>query len=576
MTKPIAIEFSADTRDVVRGAGDIAKAYEDVSDALVDVAKESNKSADQVEDGARDAAKALDKTGDAADDLERRIKGAFRGSADEARKSSQDIGRNAKKGMEEASEGVEALKENTGSNLKEVAASFDGSFEGISDGLQGLLAEMTEGFGPAGLAAGAAIAIGMGIATAAMQDTAEKATEVKQKAVDMASEIMDAGGDIEDLDLGQKIIGWGREVMEDNWITFWVDESSTKFQELAKDARAYGVDFKTAIKATAGDADDSRRFLDATAQSWQDLTAEIDKGRSANEDGTVAFTDAARAAQKKRDALSDLRGQAEENIKITGDAVEITELEKQAIEGTEEATRRATEAQKERADALDDTANAAMDLTSAENAYAEALPQLTKDIIANGEGMDANTEKGRANRDSLVELADASNALRDRAIGAGEGVAQVTARVQAARDSFIEAATKAYGNADAAAALADSYGLIPGNVATQVTANGTEEAKAAIDSIPPATDTTVTVTEQGTAETQAAIDGVKGKEESVKVKEEGAAAVQQTIDSIKGRDVPIRLVISNLGEFNAQVAAATATRTQYVNLVPREGQGVAP
>lgn len=576
MSKPIAIEFAADTRAAIRETGNLAEAYEDVADSLVDIAKASDKSGDKVEDAARDAAKALDKTGDSADDLERKIKGAFRESADQARKSSQDIGRDAKKGMEEASEGVEALKENTGSNLKEVAASFDGSFEGISDGLQGLLAEMTEGFGPAGLAAGAAIAIGMGIATAAMQDTAEKANEVKQKAVDMATEIMDAGGDIEDLDLGRKIIGWGEEVMEDNWITFWVNESSTKFQELAKDARAYGVDFKTAIKAAAGSSEDSQRFLDATAKSWQDLTEEIDAGRYATEDGTVAFTEAAQAADKKRDALSDLRGYAEENIKLTGDAVEITGLEKEAIEGTAEATRRATEAQKERADALDSTANAAMDLTSAENAYAESLPQLTKDIIANGEGMDANTAKGRANRDSLVELADASNTLRDKAIGAGEGVAQVTARVQAARDSFIEAATKATGNAEAAAALADAYGLIPGNVATQVQANGTEEAKAAIESIPPATDTTVNVTETGTAQTQAAIDGVKGKEETVKVKEEGAAAVQQTIDNLRGRDLVVNLKIGNAFEFAAQVDNLTSPRNQFVNMIPREGAPVAP
>ena len=157
MAKPISIEFAADTRAVIREVGNVADAYEDISDALVDVARESDKSAGKVEDGAKDAAKALDKTGDAADDLETKIKHAFRGAGDEARKSARDMGRDTKKGMDEASEGVETFKENTGSNLKEVAASFDGSVEGMSDGIQGLVAEMLEGFGPAGLAVGAAV-----------------------------------------------------------------------------------------------------------------------------------------------------------------------------------------------------------------------------------------------------------------------------------------------------------------------------------------------------------------------------------------------------------------------------------
>jgi hypothetical protein len=561
---------------VVRGAGDIADAFDEVSDALVDVAKASDKSAGKVEDSAKDAAKSLDKTGDAADDLERKMKDAFDGVSDAARKSGKDVGDSTKKGFKEAEGGLKDFREESNSTAKESAASFDGSAESILDSFQEVAANAFAGFGPAGAAAGLAVAVGMGIAISAMQDTAEKATEAKQKAVDMVDSIKEAGGDLANMDLADKIISWGREVIEDNWITFWADESSTNFQEIAKHAKTMGINVSDAIRGASGSAEDSRRILDATAQTYQDLNREIERGTSANEDGMIVLDESAAAAKRKRDALDQLRGKAEENIKVTGDAVDIYNIETDALKGTEEAAKRAADAVKEKADASSAAADAAIDLTDAENAYAETLPQLNEDIKANGKNLDVNTEAGRANRESLADLAETSNTLRDSAIGAGEGVANVTARVVAARESFINAAVAAGHNAESAAALADSYGLIPGNVETLVKANGTEEAKAAIEGIPEATDSTVTVTEQGAAETQAAIDAVKGKEETVKVLEEGAAAVQQTIDNLKGRDIIVNLKVGNALEFSSQVASLTAPRNQFVNLVPREGQSVAP
>lgn len=602
------IEIVSDVSKVVADTAKLADNYDDVSDALKDLARDGEKAGEKIEKAFKDGVgdrleKSLEEAGDEAKKLERKADSAFDSISNDARKAGRDVGKSQKEGFKEAGEGLSEFKDEANSTAKESAASFDGSAESIADVFQEVAANAFAGFGPAGAAAGLAVAVGMGIAITAMQDTAEKATAMKQRAVDMIDGIKEAGGDLADMDLADKIIGWGREVIEDNWITFWADESSTNFQEIAKHAKTMGINVSDAIRAAAGSAEDSRKLLDATAQTYQDLNREIEKGTSANEDGMIVLDASAEAAKRKRDALDQLRGKAEENIKVTGDAVDIYNIETDALKGTEEAAKRAADAVKEKADASAEAAGAAMDLTTAETEYAEKLPQLNEDIKKNGKNLDINTAAGRANRDSLVDLAKTQTSLRDAAIGAGEGVEQVTARVQVSRDAFINAAIAAGHNEDSARALADSYGLIPGNVETLVKANGTEEVKAQIEGIPEAKDATVTTTETGAAEagakidaaatdkeatitttdagtadtTQARIEGIQGKD--VKVDVQDFNTVQQTqdrINGLQGKDVGVRLYISNEFEFAAQVGRLTAPKTQYVNLVPREGAPATP
>jgi hypothetical protein len=572
----IDIKFTADTSKVIRETKDVSKALESVADDLGDLGKD-------------------------AGSLDDKVSSAFKSMANDAKKAGKDIGDDTKRGFREAGEGAEDFKEEAASTAKESAASFDGSAESIMDSFQEVAANAFAGFGPAGAAAGLAVAVGMGIAISAMQSTAEEANAAKEKSVEMIDSIKDAGGDLAKMDLADKIITWGREVMEDNWITFWANEASTKFQETAKDAKEFGVSSRDAIRAAAGSAEDSRKFLDATADDWQNLTKEIEKGASVTEDGVMAFTDASRAAQKKRDALSDLRGQAEENIKITNDAIEIYELEKDALDHTKEAAEAAADAIKEKADASDKAANAAMDLVTAESNWITTAEQMNKDIRTNGKNIDILTAAGRANRESLVDMAGAANTLRDAQILAGGSVETVTRTVNGSREAFLKAADAAGFDAAQAAALADSYGLIPANVETLVKANGTEEAKAAIDAIPAAKDATVTTTETGSAEAQANIDAIEGKDAPINVNDESTAnevqkridgirgrdlvkidvdddytvsEVQKRIDGIKGRDVFVNLKIGNEFEFAQAITRLTQPVDKTVNLRERGGSSV--
>ena len=599
----IKIEIVSDVSQVVADTGKLADRYDDVSDTLKDLAKAGDRAGDQIEDAFKDGVREAKKLDDAfqdgekaAKDLDRKADDAFDAISKNAKRAGDDVGKSQKDGFREAGEGSETFKEEAQANAKEVAASFDGSAESIADGFQGLAAEMLSGFGPAGVAAGIAVAAGLGMASMAMQDTAEKANAARQRAVDMVDAIADAGGSLEDMDLAEQIKSWGREVLEDNWITFWADESTTRFQETAKDAKDAGVNIRDALRAGAGSAQDSQKFLDATADAWQRLTKEIDRGTSTTEDGLQVQDDSAKAALKQRNALSDLRGQAEENVKATENALEIYELETQALDATAEAAEAAADAIKDKADASDAAADAALSVVGAENSWIETLKQMNEDIKSNGKNLDSNTQAGRDNKTSLVDLASAANTYRDAQIAAGEKTGDVTNLVQGQRDAFIKAAEAAGYGAGEAQALADKYGLIPGNVETLVKANGTEEAKAAIDSIPEAAKTDVAVTtsgleqaqtgisgiqgtevkaevkESGTAETQAAVDGIKGKD--VKIDVQDFNTVRQTqdrIDGLRGRDVPITVSITNLAQIQSTISALTAPRSMWITVNERAG-----
>lgn len=311
----------------------------------------------------------------------------------------------------------------------------------------------------------------------------------------------------------------------------------------------------------------------------------------------MAFTEGAKAAQKKRDALSDLRGQAEENIKTTENALEIYELETDALDKTKEAAEKAAEAVKEKADASKAAEDAALGVVGAENAWIETLKQMNEDIKTNGKNLDSNTQAGRDNKTSLVDLASAANDFRDAQIAAGEPTANVTNLVQGQRDAFIKAAEAAGYGSQEAAALADKYGLIPANVETLVKANGTEEAKAAIESVPEAKDTNVDVKTNGLEEAQTGISSIQGKDVEAKVSDAGTAdqtqarieelhgrdikidvqdfntvrQTQERIDGLRGRDVPITVSISNLANIQSTLDALTAPRSMWVTVNERPG-----
>jgi hypothetical protein len=495
----INVDLVADASKAIRESGKLGDALDKVTDSLDDI-------------------------GDQGKTIDDKVQDAFRGMAHQAKAAGKTIGDDVKHGTKRAGEGLEELKSESAGTAREAAASF-GSIEDAADALQETAANALAGFGPAGAAAGIAVAAGIGLAITAAQQLAETNNEAKQRAVDMVDAIAEANGNLGDLNLSDKIKSWGREVLEDNWMTFWADESSTKFQETAKDAEAYGVSAKDAIRAAAGSAEDSQKFLDETADAWQVLQRRVDEGTTTNESGAVSLDAGAEAAQRQLAALSDLRGQAESNIKTTQDAVDIYGLEADAMDNSAEATERANQALVDRAAALDAQATGAMSADQAELDYIATLEQSTADIATNGVTVDAHTAAGRANRQTLIEMATSARTLIEAQIAQGDSTSVVTARTNDARTAFINAATSAGFTKDEARKLADQYGLIPGNVDTYVKAHDVQKTKDEIDGLAAPRHVPIHLEPYGAAEVANYITGMNGQKVYVDIAPRGGVGI---------------------------------------------------
>lgn len=587
----IKIDFFADVAKFLRGTRNVSEALDEVADDLDDLGTDSKRTADKAgdalgdafKDGSKDAGRSLEsvgtdlkETGSDADRLEARVAAAFRGMAQDAKSSGKQVGDSQKKGFREAAAGAETFKEEADQNAREVAASFDGSAESIADGFQGLAAEMLSGFGPAGVVAGVAVAAGIGIAISKMQEGAEEATAMQEAVVEIAAAVAEAGGDIAQVDFAEIIRNWGREVKEDNWLTFWKDEATTNFQEAADAAEAAGVATRDAIRGMKGSADDAQGFLDGTSEEWERLGEVISEGTTITARGNLVMSDAAREAQKQRDALGTLRDSAQENLNTQREAIDVYNIEADALGSTADQAERAAEAVRDKADAARESANAAMGAVGADIDWRQALGELSQEIAANGQNLDLNTAAGQANQQNLIDLAQKANALVAARVAEGGSTAQVTAQAQQLRNEYIAQAIQAGHTAESAAVLADSYGLIPGNVTTLVQAQGTEEAKAAVDAAATDQETTVAVTEEGAAQAQNAIDSIDGTEVEAEVDAKGVPQAQREINAIKGKDVTVNIRLGNLAEIQRTLDALSNPRSVTLTINERRGKAVAP
>lgn len=145
-------------------ADDARRAVDKLGDDFKDAGREGEKGVDKLEDALKDAQRETKQLGDDAD-----------GAGDKARR-----------GMERAEDGVKDFKEEAQQSARETAASFDGSFESIADFAQEVAANAFAGFGPAGVAAGIAVAAGLGVAVDQFNKIEEASKEALQSAYDFA------------------------------------------------------------------------------------------------------------------------------------------------------------------------------------------------------------------------------------------------------------------------------------------------------------------------------------------------------------------------------------------------------
>lgn len=619
MAKPIEIAFSSDTKEVIRGTKDIADGFDDVSDALRDMEKDSKDATEALEDGSKDAIKSTGKLEDALKDaldgtknLEKDGKDAFDSLSDGARKSGKDTGDSMKGGLSRASEGMDEFKDEANSTAKEAAASFDGSAESIGDVFQELAANAFAGFGPAGQVAGLAAAIGLGIAITKLQEAADVNTEAKEAMAELGREIYDTGGKLDEADLANKIADIAFALgQEDVWYK-WGDQAQTNVG-MVKDALEGVSDAiaQDAFKALAGDLEAAGRAQGELGESIARDTGTLkDHILMVDEYGRTILTTEGDAIQSSIDARRDLQERIEEETGVRQGANDEVEYYTQVMgesTGQVEAANEALEAQKDaleaQADALNESADAAQTAMGASIDWESTLDDTTEAIKKRGKATNNDTKAGRENNQALLDMASSGWAVVEAQVAQGDSSKTVTATAQEARSAFLVAADAAGYSATEARALADAYGLVPGNVDTLVQAQGTEKVKEDLEAIPESKDTTVTTTENGASEAaaavesipgskdvtinatdggsatavQGAVEGIQGKDVDIKVADKGTTAqVQEQINGLKGKTVDVNVRIANAQAIRDELASLTAPRSVSVTVNQRAGKSVTP
>lgn len=349
MAKGIRIDFLADVRDFLRGTKDVEQGLEDVGGSLDDVARDGDDAAGKLEKSFKDA----------LDDVKVRGKDA-----------GDDLGKRIKHGASDASEGMADFQANTEANLKETAASF-GSVEDALGGLQGLAAEALEGFGPAGVAAGAAMALGIGVVSTKLQDIADKTNEAAEAAAEFALAWRDAA------DEGERA-----QLLADGYdqVAGKIGDARHAWEVWQKDAVTNAEAFAASIDAGALSVQDLQRAFTST-----DPTERIAAAKEASAQLARQLEATAGAWDNTNVATQIATGTLEEQVGLSQDQIDALKATKKAI---------------------DEKAKADTDAQRVLEAYAAASGQTVDAYLAEQEAAKAATESVQSYGSALEGMAD--------------------------------------------------------------------------------------------------------------------------------------------------------------------------
>lgn len=276
-SKRFDIDIGVNASGVAKGAHDASMALGDLEDAvgdvadesktsgntvdsfskkIVDAAREAGKSDDDIRDAlrnygvnAKDAERAIGRLGDefketgrdgkrGLDDLEDSLRDVQQQSK-KTERSIDDIGSVGHKAFDKAAEGAEEFKNEAKQSVKETAASFSDVTDAV-DLVQEVAANAFSGFGPAGVVAGAAAAIGIGAAVSGFEAVSKAEEESRERASEWAEAYVEAGGKILSA---ATTTGLALDIITD----------PEKFKTAQTNAKNWGTDVSTAVAAMAGE-----------------------------------------------------------------------------------------------------------------------------------------------------------------------------------------------------------------------------------------------------------------------------------------------------------------------------------
>lgn len=457
--RPIEIPITIDA-DADKGAGNVVDAFEKIEDSLKDLSKAGDKTSKSLEDDMSDAARKIDR------DLTK----ALDEVQDKAKSTGRTIGREVKDGTDKASEGFSELKDESKSTAKEAAASF-GSIEDAADALQEVAANALAGFGPAGMAAGALAAVGIGLTISALQDNADKINENKERMLDLAQTIKDNGGALGEADYIQQMEDYGYAIQDTKeWFELFQADAISGFEKLKKITDDTTLSTEDLFKGMFGDKDEAVKTL-AVVQN--ELTKLREKRDSlTNYTGEMIGPVDAEALKSLEEAEKGIK----DNITAQEGAIAAERTRKEAIKGT-------TQALKEDIEAIEKHTDAVKGSISSELSYLDSVDGLTEKLATNGAQLDKNTSSGRDNIRAVLDQASAIEEMAKDSLAAGESTDSVTAKFNQQKDLLVNQLMPAFGGSrDAAQKYVDTVLKVPGNVKTDVLLND-QDARNKLDAL---------------------------------------------------------------------------------------------
>lgn len=515
--RPIEIPVVVNSDGAEKGAANVADAFDEIEDSLKSVAKVGDKTAASLEDDMSDAAKKIDRDlTKALDEVE-----------DNAKSAGRTIGKNVKDGTDRAGEGMSELRDESKSTAKEAAASF-GSIEDAADALQEVAANAFAGFGPAGMAAGALAAVGIGLAISSLTENAEKIAENKERLADLATEIYELGGDLTAVDFASRMQEWGLAIQDTKefW-EVWQKDAKNGFDVIQEESKKAGTRWVDAFKGAHGTMEDSQKFLQETQKDFEELRRTVDDAGVSYDSYGNSISNANIEDEKRLDALKKQREAAQQNNDeirkaiaaardleaVNGKSAEALakhaeEVEKnaeaekerlrfvrdtpEALQYATEKTEEANEAEAERRGYIDGTTEALrrnLDIQekvtdalkgaiTSELDYLDSVGDLSTKLTESSYAWDTNTKAGRDNQRAVIDIANGIEDMAKASIDAGGNVDDVTAKFNAQKDALINQVAPAFGGSkEAARQYIEQILKAPTAVNTKVNLSGIPQAE---------------------------------------------------------------------------------------------------
>lgn len=301
MPNGIGIGVGADTKEFAAA----------IKSGMIDPAEQAQKALEQIGDaanaGADDSQVAFREQQRSTEQLRTDITQLNTQIKEQARSSWKSSSDSAQRAVHETTEGLDEVKDSARQNAIETAASFDGSFDSIAGGAQGLLSEMTAGFGPAGVLAGVVAAGAIGLITSQV-DGLQQATEAeRQQVANLEGQLIAAG------DHGKRSIDDIHQAISDMATDTDGSQAVISLQKAWQAAHTAGADYESIVQSIASadpaSIDKALRAVSALGDQYQEAAKHASATGSA---GTKAAYQQADAAGTLVDALQKAKGQAQQ------------------------------------------------------------------------------------------------------------------------------------------------------------------------------------------------------------------------------------------------------------------------